>query len=123
MERKIVKKIGNLEMDDKGVVYKTTKGGFQAPPLPEEYKIPYPAKPSTDGNPVCGVYPSEIEYAYATNEVDQMNAQKELDYQTSLKADYQALRKIYRRQERKRITRQSVAFILKAMRSYREYRR
>ena len=41
MERKIVKRIGNLEMDENGIVYKTSRGGFKAPPLPEQYKIPY----------------------------------------------------------------------------------
>lgn len=122
MERKIVKKIGNLEMDDKGVVYKTAKGGFIAPPLPEEEKIPYPKKEENDEH-VCGVYNAEIEYAALYDDIDQMNAFREVAYQKDLKQSYQEMQKIFRKQERRRITRKSIAFVVKALRQYREYRR
>lgn len=112
MERKIVKKIGNLEMDADGIVYKTSKGGFKAPPLPESSKIPYP-QIQPDEKPICGIYPSEINYIFEKENIDQMNALKELHYQEGLKAHYRALDKVYRKQQRKRIARRSMAFVLK----------
>lgn len=122
MERKIVKRIGNLEMDEKGIVYKTSRGGFKAPPLPEQYKIPYPKK-GPDEKPICGLYPSEVSFALEADNIDQMNALKEMRYQAGLIAGYRNLQSIYRRQERKKIARKSIAFIMKFVRRYREYRR
>ena len=122
MERKIIKQIGNLEMDENGIIYKTSKGGFIAPPLPEEYKIPYP-KIQPNETPICGLYPSEIEYAAEIENIDQMNALRELHYQAGLKAGYLEMQKTYRAQARRKIARNSWAFLLKAMRQYREYRR
>lgn len=122
MERKIIKKIGNLEMDDKGIVYKTGKGGFIPPPLPEEYKIPYP-KIQLDDEPICGLYASEIEDACARNDVDYANKQKEIQYQRELRSCYRDLERIRRKQKIKRIARQPITFLTKAIRSYREYRR
>ena len=122
MERKIVKKIGNLEMDENGIVYKTSKGGFIPPALPQEAKIPYP-KIQPGEKAVCGLYPSEIEFAIEKENIDQMNALKELHYQAGLKAGYLAMQKTYRQQQRRKIARNSFAIIIKAMRHYREYKR
>ena len=122
MERKIVKKIGNLEMDDKGIVYKTGKGGFKAPALPDKYKIPYP-KVQPGEQSVCGIYPSEVELISEVDNIDQMNALKELHYQEGLRAGYRELDKKYKQQERKRIARASFAFIVKAFRRCRENQR
>lgn len=120
MERKIVKKIGNLEMDENGRVYKTSKGGFVPPALPEESKIPYP-KIQPGEKPICGLYPSEINYVFEKENIDQMNALKELHYQEGLKAHYRTLRQAYRRQQRKRIARQSITFILRILKRCNEY--
>lgn len=122
MERKIVKKIGNLEMDDKGKVYKTSKGGFIPPPLPDIYKIPYP-KEGEKKESVCGIYTSEIEDAALYEDIDQMNALKEIKYQKNLELSYRELQRRFNKQERKKLTRNSLAFIIKAFRRYHEYRR